>query len=228
MAPACNNEHIYDLFDAVFSIILLIFSLPIFAVAAILVKIDSPGPVFYLQHRYGKNKNIFTIYKFRTMRVGVEADKPVWGKEDDPRANKIGRFLRVTHIDELPQLFNIFKGEMSLVGPRPERPFFAEKFKTLIKDYDLRFEVKPGLTGLAQINGFRADSSVDERVKRDLSYVLNRSFFLNLKIVLLTPFAKPVKRHSVLRPEFYHERFISQKAEAFLPEIPLETPIANA
>lgn len=224
-----HKELFHELLDKALGCLFIVFSAPLFFLAMILVKLDSRGPVFYVQERYGKDKRTFRIYKFRTMKVGAEKDRPVWGSESDPRSSRIGKFLRVSHIDELPQLFNVLLGQMSLVGPRPERPYFAEKFKNLVSGYDERFRVKPGITGLAQILGFRGDSSVDKRVQYDLTYIQNRSLFLNLKIIFLTPFAKPVVRQLEKQQKFSYDRFVSQKAEVFLSQNnPLEIPIANA
>jgi len=140
-------------FDVILAFFILTFTSPLFFLAIILVKLDSRGPLIYRQIRYGKGKSRFYIYKFRTMRVGSEKGAPVWGRERDPRASAIGNLLRATHVDELPQLFNVLRGDMRLVGPRPERPFFADVFEKAIPGYARRFGVKPGITGWAQING---------------------------------------------------------------------------
>jgi len=184
----------YDITDFVLALFLIGFTFPLFILAIFLVKNDSAGPVIYKQSRYGKNKNIFTIYKFRTMDVHAEKWGPVWGCESDPRSGNIGKFLRNSHIDELPQLFNVLKGQMSLVGPRPERPYFADEFSKVVLGYEERHKVKPGLTGWSQINGLRGESPVDERTEYDIFYIRNRTIAFYLKILLLTPFAKPVKQ----------------------------------
>jgi lipopolysaccharide/colanic/teichoic acid biosynthesis glycosyltransferase len=183
---------IYDLVDFILAVILSGITFPLFLLVAVLVKIDSRGPLFYKQERYGKDKRRFFLYKFRTMEQGAENGRPVWGDEDDPRSSRIGRFLRISHLDEIPQLFNVLKGEMSLIGPRPERPYFAEKFKYEIADYEERYNVKPGITGWSQINGFRGNTCLIERTRLDRFYIENRSLFFNFKIFLLTPFARSI------------------------------------
>ncbi len=174
--------------DLGFSFIGLIFLLPIFFIVSILIKISSKGPIFYLQERVGIDGKRFNIIKFRTMIQDAEAIKgPVWSPEkNDPRITKIGRVLRKYSIDELPQLFNVLKGDMSLVGPRPERPIFVEKFKTDLPQYMLRHKVKAGMTGWAQVHGFRGNTSLKERLKYDLYYIENWSVKLDLKILWMT------------------------------------------
>lgn len=223
-----------DLSNFAISLVLLNVTFPLFILTVFLIKVSSYCPVFYTQERYGKNKKTFKIYKFRTMRVDAENDCPIWGSENDPRSTKIGRYLRIFHIDELPQLFNILKGEMSLVGPRPERPYFAEKFEEEIFGYKERYKVKPGITGWSQINGLRGESSIEERTYYDRFYVRNRSFFLNIRIILSTPFAKPIKsclkhNHTVMEIHRHYVLNFSHPAEVSLPEnIPLMIPIKNA
>ncbi|MCG2711063.1 MAG: sugar transferase [Candidatus Omnitrophica bacterium] len=175
--------------DITLSLMLLTLSLPLMLVVALLVKLSSPGPVIYKQERCTIRGRVFCFYKFRSMPDNIENGKgPEWGKTDDPRCNKFGRLLRMLLIDELPQLINVLKGDMSLVGPRPERPYFIERFKTSIKDYDLRHSVKAGLTGWAQVNGYRGNTSIIKRVACDLFYIRNRSIIFDLKIILMTPF----------------------------------------
>lgn len=173
-----------DIFGALFG---LVFLAPLFAVVALLIKRSSPGPVFYRQKRCGENGKTFTIYKFRTMGLDAEKDTgPVWAVENDPRRTAFGAFLRRTNIDELPQLFNVFRGDMSLVGPRPERPHFVEKFKEDIDRYMWRHASKPGMTGWAQVNGLRGNTSIAERIKYDLYYLENWSLALDFKILIRT------------------------------------------
>jgi exopolysaccharide biosynthesis polyprenyl glycosylphosphotransferase len=151
------------------------------------VKIDSRGPVFFRQHRIGRNGREFMILKFRSMRF--EEDNPKgtgWTVENDPRRTRIGRFIRKYSLDELPQLFNVLVGYMSLVGPRPEQPGFVEQFKDHIPQYFQRHKVKSGITGWAQVNGLRGDTSIEERTRYDLYYVENWSLVLDIKIILLT------------------------------------------
>jgi len=187
------DDSLYSLVDFILALILIGLSFPLILLVGFLMKVSAPGkPLFYRQKRYSKNKDIFWIYKFRTMDPGIENGKPIWSSKVYPPTNKISNFLRVSHIDELPQLFNVLRGEMSLVGPRPERPYFAEKFKTIIPNYEERYKVKAGMTGWAQIGGFRGCSSVKVRTQYDIFYIKNRSLLFNLKILLLTPFAKPI------------------------------------
>jgi exopolysaccharide biosynthesis polyprenyl glycosylphosphotransferase len=169
----------------------LIISAPVIAVAALLVKRSSPGPIFFKQERCGEHGKPFSVIKLRTMYVDAEAKTgPVFTKEDDPRVTKVGSFLRRMNIDELPQFWNIMKGEMSLVGPRPERPHFVEKFKEEIGRYMWRHVSKPGLTGWAQVNGLRGNTSIEERIKYDLYYLENWSTAFDFKILLRTFLAR--------------------------------------
>ena len=152
------------------------------------IKLDSPGPVFYTQKRVGKDGEIFTIYKFRSMQYRAEEHGARWAEKKDPRVTRAGKLLRLTHIDELPQIWNIFKGEMSLVGPRPERPEFVELLEKELPYYFVRHTIKPGLTGWAQIN-YQYGASVEDahnKLEYDLYYVKNMSLFLDLKILLRT------------------------------------------
>lgn len=184
------NRFIKRVMDiAVSSAALLILS-PLFAVMALLVKAGSPGPVFYLQERIGEDGRWFKMIKFRTMVPNAEKETgPVWAKENDPRRTAIGSFLRKTNLDELPQLVNVFKGEMSLVGPRPERPHFVDKFKEDIPRYMARHKIKSGMTGWAQVNGLRGNTSIEERTKYDLYYIENWSLVFDIKIIFMSVFA---------------------------------------
>lgn len=165
---------------------LLVLGVPL-AVIAALVKLTSSGPVFYRQERMGLVGKPFMIHKFRSMYHDAERDTgPVWAREDDPRCTPFGRILRRSNIDELPQLWNVLKGEMSIVGPRPERPLFVAQFKHRIPQYMLRHKVKAGLTGWAQVNGWRGNTSVEKRIEYDLYYIENWSVRLDLKIIWLT------------------------------------------
>ena len=157
------------------------------AIIALLVKWTSPGPVFYRQERMGLDGRAFTVYKFRSMHQDAEDDSgPIWAREDDPRATPIGRWLRRLDLDELPQFWNVLKGEMSIVGPRPERPYFVQQFKHRIPQYMLRHKVKAGITGWAQVNGWRGNTSLEKRIEYDLYYIENWSVTLDLKIMWLT------------------------------------------
>jgi Undecaprenyl-phosphate glucose phosphotransferase len=173
--------------DIVGSGVVLVLLSPLMLLAAILVKMDSPGSVFYVQERMGLDAKLFKMLKFRSMRTDAEATTgPVWASADDPRRTRIGALLRRLSIDELPQLINVLVGDMSLVGPRPERPVFVEQFKKSIPRYMDRHREKAGLTGWAQVNGLRGDTSIVERTKYDLWYIENWSLLLDLKILLRT------------------------------------------
>jgi len=165
---------------------LLVLALP-FAVIAIIIRWTSPGPVFYRQERMGLDGHPFLVFKFRSMYHDAERETgPVWTRKDDPRRTPFGSLLRRISLDELPQLYNVLRGEMSLVGPRPERPFFVEQFKQRFPQYMLRHKVKSGMTGWAQVNGWRGDTSIEKRIEYDLYYIENWSVGLDLKIMWLT------------------------------------------
>jgi Undecaprenyl-phosphate glucose phosphotransferase len=172
--------------DLVFSLVGLILLSPFMLLMALMIKLESPGPVFYVQERMGLDARPFRILKFRSMRLDAEAGGPGWTVEDDPRRTKLGAFLRRFNIDELPQLVNVLIGEMSMVGPRPERPVYVEQFRQIIPRYMDRHREKAGLTGWAQVNGLRGDTSIAERTKYDLWYIENWSLGLDIKIVLRT------------------------------------------
>lgn len=175
-----------DLFGCICA--LIIFGIPMITVA-IIIKVTSPGPVIFSQVRIGRHNKEFKMYKFRSMEVQTETkEKKAWTTFNDPRVTKIGKIIRKTSIDELPQLFNVLKGEMSLVGPRPERPFFVDKFKEEIPRYMIKHQVQPGMTGWAQIKGFRGDTSIRKRIECDLYYIENWTFALDFKILFLTVF----------------------------------------
>jgi exopolysaccharide biosynthesis polyprenyl glycosylphosphotransferase len=173
--------------DIVGGVLGLLMSAPVMAVAALLIKRSSPGPVFFAQERCGENGTTFDLYKLRTMREDAEIDTgPVFTAENDPRTTRVGAFLRRHNLDELPQLWNVLKGDMSLVGPRPERPYFVEQFKEDVGRYMWRHVSKPGLTGWAQINGLRGNTSIQERIKYDLYYLENWSLSFDFKILVKT------------------------------------------
>jgi Undecaprenyl-phosphate glucose phosphotransferase len=173
--------------DIVLSVLaMLVISIP-FAIIAAIVKWTSSGPIFYTQERMGLDGRPFVVYKFRSMRHDAEdSSGPVWARDDDPRATPIGRWLRRFDLDELPQFWNVLKGEMSIVGPRPERPFFVQQFRHRIPQYMLRHKVKAGITGWAQVNGWRGNTSLEKRIEYDLYYIENWSVTLDLKIMWLT------------------------------------------
>ena len=175
-----------DIFGSVFCIIL--FS-PLMLMAAILVKTTSEGPLIYKQERVGLHNKPFYMYKFRSMEVqNPTEERKAWTVPGDPRVTKVGKILRMTSIDEMPQFFNVLKGDMSLVGPRPERPLFVEKFREEIPRYMIKHQVRPGMTGWAQVNGYRGNTSIRKRIDCDLYYIENWSVGLDIKILFLTVF----------------------------------------
>jgi Undecaprenyl-phosphate glucose phosphotransferase len=181
------NSWIKRALDITLSLLAIIFMAIPFAIIAALVKWTSPGPIFYRQERMGLDGRAFTVYKFRSMYYDAEASTgPIWAHDNDPRATPIGRWLRRLDLDELPQFWNVLKGEMSIVGPRPERPFFVQQFKHRIPQYMLRHKVKAGITGWAQVNGWRGNTSLEKRIEYDLYYIENWSVTLDLKIMWLT------------------------------------------
>ena len=172
-------------FDIFLSALALIVLSPVFLALSILIKRSSPGPVFYSQERMGLDGNRFKMWKFRSMKIGEE-NHGGWTVENDPRVTKIGRILRKTSLDEIPQFFNVLIGDMSLVGPRPERPKYVEQFKKEIPTYMLRHKMKAGITGWAQINGWRGDTSIEKRIECDLYYIRNWSVWLDVTILTMT------------------------------------------
>ena len=173
-----------DILGAVFAI--LVFSIPMIVIS-ILIKTTSKGPLIFSQVRVGRHNKEFKMYKFRSMREQTEAsEKKAWTVKNDPRITGIGRFIRNTSMDELPQIFNVLKGDMSLIGPRPERPFFVEKFKEEIPRYMIKHQVRPGMTGWAQVKGYRGDTSIRKRIEHDLYYIENWSLGLDIKILFMT------------------------------------------
>jgi exopolysaccharide biosynthesis polyprenyl glycosylphosphotransferase len=176
-------------FDLIIASLLLVLTLPLMLLIAILVKVDSRGPALYRQDRVGFSGRIFTLYKFRSMHQDAEADgSPTWAAVADPRVTRVGRFIRYARIDELPQLLNVLRGEMSIIGPRPERPYFVEKLAAAIPLYHTRHYIKPGITGWAQVNASYGASTEDAREKLcyDLYYIKHRGFLLDLSILLRT------------------------------------------
>ena len=184
-----QSKPIYEmakrLFDLLLSILLLVVLLVPMGILALAIRLDSSGPVLYRQTRLGLSGVPFTLLKFRTMTENAECGGPVWAAKDDPRRTKIGVFLRRFHLDELPQLWNIFIGDMSFVGPRPEREIFYQTFGMIVADFDKRLLVKPGLTGLAQISG-GYDLTPAEKWRYDMQYIGNRSVLLDIRCLVLT------------------------------------------
>jgi len=181
------QDIIKQIFDFIFALIFIILAIPVFVLVAVLIKISSPGPVFYFQERVSLNGVRFKLIKFRTMKVNAEAHTgPVWTADNDPRRTSVGVWLRKTGIDELPQFLNVLKGDMSVVGPRPERPEFIAEFRKLHPHYMFRHAIKTGITGLAQVRGFRGNTSLEKRLQYDLEYLNNWSLGLDIKIILMT------------------------------------------
>ena len=175
------------IFDVVFSLLVVILAGPLMLVIAAVIKVTSRGPVLFRQERVGLNGQHFTMYKFRTMNVASSSESETrWTTANDPRRTAVGSLLRSTSMDELPQFFNVLKGEMSVVGPRPERPYFVKKFLEEISHYNTRHRLKVGITGWAQVNGWRGDTSIAKRFEYDLYYLQNWSFWLDIRIVCLT------------------------------------------
>jgi Undecaprenyl-phosphate glucose phosphotransferase len=171
---------------ALSSAALIVLAIPLAVIAAV-VKLSSPGAVFYRQERMGLDGMAFTVYKFRSMTADAEdTTGPIWARDNDPRTTAVGRWLRRFDLDELPQFWNVLRGEMSIVGPRPERPFFVEQFKHRIPQYMLRHKVKAGITGWAQVNGWRGNTSLEKRIEYDLYYIEHWSVSLDIKIMWLT------------------------------------------
>ncbi|MDR4433209.1 sugar transferase [Bacillus tequilensis] len=171
--------------DICFVLIGLAVALPMIAVFSILICLETPGPAIYTQERVGKGGKPFRLYKLRSMKIDAEKSGAVWAQKQDPRVTRIGAFIRRTRIDELPQLFNVLKGDMSMIGPRPERPVFTEKFQNEIPGFAQRLAVKPGLSGWAQVNG-GYDMTPKEKLIFDLYYIRNLTFTLEFKIMLKT------------------------------------------
>ncbi len=184
-----KKKPLYDFFKRVLDFAFSFFALAVLLlpmlILALAVLINSEGPAVYKQERVGLNGKRFILYKFRSMRMDAELNGAQWAADDDPRVTKVGRFMRMTRLDELPQLINILKGDMSFVGPRPERPIFYDKFAEYIDGFDERLKVVPGLTGLAQISG-GYDLKPEEKVAYDIEYIEKRSLWLDIKLVFGT------------------------------------------
>ncbi|MGG3467834.1 exopolysaccharide biosynthesis polyprenyl glycosylphosphotransferase [Neobacillus pocheonensis] len=173
------------LFDLLFSIFGLIITMPVILVFGLFIKLETPGPVFFIQERVGQNGRNFNVLKLRSMGVDAEKNGAQWAEKNDPRVTKIGAFIRKTRIDEIPQFINVIKGDMSLVGPRPERPLFTEQFNKEIPGFIDRLAVKPGITGWAQVNG-GYDISPQEKLIHDRYYINNLNFVLDINIIIKT------------------------------------------
>ena len=194
-----SNQLCKRILDIIGSLVLIVLTSPLMLFTAIGVKLSSPGPILFRQIRVGKNNKEFTMYKFRSMRVN-NAEQTGWSTEYDPRKTRFGTFIRKCALDELPQFFNVLKGDMSLVGPRPEVPFYVEKFKKEIPLYMLKHTLRPGITGQAQIKGLRGDTSIQARINEDINYIENWTLLGDIRILLLTPL------HAINRHEKYAKR----------------------
>ena len=185
------NKFLKYLSDYVIAIIAIVITSPIMIITAIAIKLTSPGPIIFKQERIGHNSKPFMMYKFRSMKVQDPGEeKSEWTTKDDPRKTRVGELIRKTSIDELPQFFNVLKGDMSVVGPRPERPYFVQQFKETVPKYMVKHQVKPGLTGWAQIHGCRGDTSITKRIEYDIEYVENWHMVLDLAIMIKTAVKK--------------------------------------
>ena len=191
------NQFLKRSFDLIFGSIILILVSPLMLFIAFLIKLTSNGPVFFTQSRVGIHKREFKMYKFRTMLVqNADEEKKEWTKKKDSRVTPLGKFLRKFSLDEFPQLFNVIKGDMSLVGPRPERPYFVDKFKEEIPRYMIKHQVRPGMTGWAQVKGYRGDTSISKRIDHDLYYIEHWTWATDIKILFMTIFTGFVNRNA--------------------------------
>ena len=191
------NMMIKRAMDIVGSICCIILFSPVMLVTAVMIKLTSPGPLIFTQVRVGLHNKPFRMYKFRSMEVqSPSEEKKGWTTRNDPRVTKVGRFIRKTSIDEMPQFFNVLKGDMSLVGPRPERPQYVEKFREEIPRYMVKHQVRPGVTGWAQVNGYRGNTSIRKRIDHDIYYIENWTVGLDIKILILTVFKGFVNKNA--------------------------------
>lgn len=196
-ADLLNYAVLKRAFDFTFSLLVLTLAAPLFGLVAFLIRHTSPGPVFFIQERIGLNGQTFRMYKFRTMSVSARNESDtVWTSANDPRRTRLGAFLRHTSIDELPQFINVLKGDMSVVGPRPERPYFVDKFLGQVRRYNHRHSLKVGITGWAQVHGWRGDTSIEKRVEHDLYYLQNWTFGFDLRIVAMTVFSALLNKNA--------------------------------
>ena len=185
----CKESRIYNMYsrtiDICLSLIGIVIGIPLIIIFGILIKLEDKGPIIYKQERVGKYGKLFNVYKLRSMRVDAEKYGAQWAQDNDPRILKVGNFMRKTRIDEIPQLFNILKGDMSIIGPRPERPMFTMQFNEDIDGFINRLLVKPGLTGWAQVNG-GYEMTPEEKLKWDIDYIQNRNVFIDMRIIFRT------------------------------------------
>lgn len=195
-----GNAFMKRAMDIIGSLVMIILSSPVMLISALVIKITMGGKVIFKQQRVGLNKKLFTMYKLKSMKDNAESDT-AWSTDSDPRKTRFGAFIRKLSIDELPQLFNVLKGDMSLVGPRPEIPFYVDSFKHSIPMYMLKHQVKPGMTGLAQINGYRGDTSIQKRIEYDIEYIESWNIFLDISILIKTVFAGFVNKEKLRTKE---------------------------
>ena len=182
-------RYIKRMIDIVLSGMAIVVLSPLLLVLCMAIKLDTPGPILFTQKRVGIHKSFFQIYKFRTMRIDTPKDVPTHMLENPEQyITKVGKFLRKTSLDELPQFVNVIKGDMSIVGPRPERPYYVDKFKEEIPRYMIKHQVRPGITGWAQVNGYRGDTSIYKRIECDLYYIENWTVLFDIKILFFTVF----------------------------------------
>jgi Undecaprenyl-phosphate glucose phosphotransferase len=183
--------------DIMVSLLAIIITGPLMLLIALIIKLESRGPIFYIQERVGLDREVFKMFKFRSMKVGAESSTgPIWAKKDDDRRTRLGALLRQTSLDELPQFFNVLLGDMSLVGPRPERQVFIEDFKKTVPHYMLRLKMKAGITGWAQVNGWRGSTCLEKRIEYDLYYIKNWSLLFDFKILIKTLWNGLINRHA--------------------------------
>jgi hypothetical protein len=191
------NRVVKRVFDILFSFLFILLFSPIYLLIALLVKLSSKGPIFIYQERVGLDNKKFQMIKFRSMLVQEKSESDTkWTIKNDPRITPIGSILRKLSLDETPQFFNSLIGDMSVVGPRPERPFYVEQFKTSHKHYMRRHAVKAGITGWAQVQGLRGDTSIEDRIEADIYYIENWSLIMDLKIILMTPFTGFINKNA--------------------------------
>ena len=193
-----GNAFIKRFMDIGGSLVLIVLTSPIMVFAAIGTKLSSPGPIIFRQERVGLNKKIFTMYKFRSMRIN-DKENEGWTTDDDPRKTKFGSLIRKFSIDELPQFFNVLFGDMSLVGPRPELPHFVDQFKETVPLYMVKHQARPGITGWAQVCGYRGDTSIKGRIQHDIYYIENWSALLDIKIIFMTVFKGMVNKEKIVK-----------------------------
>jgi len=192
-----NYALLKRVFDVTFSLLVLAGTAPFLVLIALLIALTSKGPIFFVQERVGLNGQMFRMYKFRTMRLSDKSQSDtVWTSANDARRTRIGAFLRRTSIDELPQFINVLKGDMSVVGPRPERPYFVNKFMDEVRGYNHRHSLKVGITGWAQVHGWRGDTSIEKRVEHDLYYLQNWSLGFDLRIIAMTVVSTLTSKHA--------------------------------